>query len=85
MCAALRKIRSHIRHASKFDKAAALLRKLLDDGSLSEHFRRQTFQARTSPPRGGPSAAAAAAALQSDALPQPGVCCSVHLPLGPLS
>lgn len=77
MCAALRRIRGHIKHSSKFEKAAALLCKLLDGGTVSLHFRHQTFQARISLPCAPASAAAAAPSLPGDALPKHGVCCSV--------
>lgn len=79
MCAALRRIRGHIKHRSKFDKASALLCKLLEDGTLSLHFRHQTFQARTSSPCAPTPAAAAAPALLDSALPKPGVCVCVFV------
>ena len=41
---ALRKLRSHIGKRAKFDKAATLFRKLLDEGSVTSHARDEAFQ-----------------------------------------
>lgn len=49
MLAALQKIRSHIGHAAKREKAVQLLCKLLADDALSVHYRDATFQVLTRP------------------------------------
>ena len=43
---ALRKLRGHIGKRAKFDKAATLFRKLLDEGSVTSHARDEAFQVR---------------------------------------
>ena len=42
--AALKKIRGHIGKASKFEKAAALLLKMLEGGSVTQHSNVELFQ-----------------------------------------
>lgn len=44
--AALRKLRAHIGKPAKFAKASALLRKVLDDGTVTHHAATEAFQVR---------------------------------------